>query len=197
MGGVIKRVLPLLLFAAGTLLVVQAGSSLYFWAGPALPTETAETKTAETAETTETISRPKAVQPLEEGAYVGTLLIPRFNAVMAVRQGERESTLRRGPGHLPSTPLPGEAGNSVIAGHRDTHFYILKDIQIGDDIVIQQNSVEFRYRVRHTEVVKPTDTQVLLPTIEPTLTLITCYPFYFIGPAPRRFVVVAELLESQ
>jgi sortase A len=194
MRDLVKRVLPLLLFAVGTLLVVQAGSSLYFWAGPALPT--LPTETEETTETTVTVSRPKAAQPLEEGAYVGTLLIPRLNAVMAVRQGDGEDTLRRGPGHLPGTPLPGEAGNSAIAGHRDTHCYILKDIQIGDEIVIQKNSKEFRYRVRHTEIVKPTDTQVLLPTVEPTLTLITCYPFQFIGPAPRRFVVVAELLES-
>jgi sortase A len=188
---VVKRVLPPLLFAVGILLVVQAGSSLYFWAGPTPPT-----LPAETAGTTVTISHPKAAQPLEEGAYVGTLLIPRLNASMAVRQGEEEDTLRRGPGHLPGTPLPGEAGNSAIAGHRDTHFHILKDIRIGDDIVIEKNSVEFRYRVRHTEVVKPTDTHVLLPTTGPTLTLITCYPFQFIGPAPRRFIVVAELLQA-
>ena len=191
MRGLVKRVLPCLLFAAGTLFVLEAGSSLYFWAGPpppALPVETAAT--------TVTLSRPKPARPLEEGAYVGTLLFPRLNAEMAVRQGDAEGTLRRGPGHLPGTPLPGEAGNSAIAGHRDTHFRILKDIQVGDDIVIKKDSVEFRYRVRQTEVVRPTDTQVLLPTREPTLTLITCYPFQFIGPAPRRFIVIAELLES-
>lgn len=101
--------------------------------------------------------------------------------------------LRLGAGHIEGTPLPGEPGNSGIAGHRDTFFRELKDIRRNDEIQIQTATGLLRYEVDWVKVVEPNDTTVLEPsTAESTLTLVTCYPFYFVGPAPNRFVVHAR-----
>jgi sortase A len=100
--------------------------------------------------------------------------------------------LRLGAGHIESTPLPGEAGNSGIAGHRDTFFRELKDIQSNDEIQIQTATGLFRYEVDWVRVVTPDDISVLAPSTDSVLTLVTCYPFYFVGPAPKRFVVRAH-----
>ena len=101
--------------------------------------------------------------------------------------------LRRGPGHLAGTAMPGANGNCVIAGHRDTHFRVLKDIREGDDIVLQTTSGQYLYRVKRMRVVSPDNTSALQPTSDPELNLITCYPFYYVGSAPKRFVVEAQL----
>ena len=108
-----------------------------------------------------------------------------------VLHGSDEQTLRRGPGHLEHTALPGEAGNAVIAGHRDTFFWPLRNIQLGDDIFIDTPQGQFRYRVASVRVVNSRDVSVLGATDEPVLTLITCYPFWVFGNAPDRFVVRA------
>ena len=89
--------------------------------------------------------------------------------------------------------MPGGKGNCVIAGHRDTHFRILKDIRKGDDIVLETRSGEYLYRVKNTRVISPQNTGPLRPTTDSELNLITCYPFYYVGSAPRRFVVEARL----
>jgi sortase A len=132
---------------------------------------------------------------LNEGAYLAQLRIPRLEATWNLVEGTGESALRMGPGHLTGTPLPGSSGNAVIAGHRDTHFRVLRDIGIGDEIILERRSGRFVYKVVETLIVDSRDTSVLSSTSEPTLTLITCYPFGFIGPAPQRFIVkaVAEL----
>ena len=101
--------------------------------------------------------------------------------------------LRLGAGHIEGTPLPGEAGNSGIAGHRDTFFRDLEDIRQNDEIQLQTLTSLFRYQVDWVRVVEPNDATVLGPsTEESTLTLVTCYPFYLVGPAPKRFVVHAH-----
>ncbi len=92
--------------------------------------------------------------------------------------------------------MPGRPGNSVVAGHRDTHFRVLKDLSVGDRIRIDWGKERYLYRIVNTQVVSPRDTSVLRSTDEPTLTLITCYPFYFIGPAPERFVVRATPIDG-
>jgi sortase A len=108
-----------------------------------------------------------------------------------VREGADDSTLRTAAGHLSDTPLPGEPGNSAIAGHRDTLFRKLKDVRVGDRIAVTRPAGSVYFTVRDTRVVAPTDVSVLAPTEGPTLTLVTCYPFRYIGPAPKRFVVRA------
>src|SRR5262249_41500450 len=120
----------------------------------------------------------------------------RLNTELYVVEGDGTAELRRGPGHLVGTAMPGADGNCVIAGHRDTHFRVLKDIREGDDIVLQTDGGQFLYRVRRTEIVAPEDTSALRPTTAAALNLITCYPFYYVGAAPKRFVVEARLAGS-
>ena len=108
-----------------------------------------------------------------------------------VLEGTDSRTLRRAAGHIPGTALPWQPGDVGIAGHRDTFFRPLRKICRGDDITLQTLQGSYHYRVQFTRVVDPTDTWVMSSSRGPTLTLITCYPFYFVGSAPKRFVVCA------
>lgn len=126
------------------------------------------------------------------GGLVGMLDIPRLKLTTPVIEGDDASTLKRAVGHLPDTPLPWEHGNSALAGHRDGLFRPLKDIQVGDEIRFRTSRHELLYRVTKTAIVEPDDLSVLEPRPEAALTLITCYPFYYIGNAPQRFVIHAE-----
>jgi sortase A len=134
---------------------------------------------------------PPASSQLPRRAYVARLEIERLGLSTVVREGADDSTLRTAAGHLSDTPLPGEPGNSAIAGHRDTLFRKLKDVRVGDRIAVTRPAGTAYFTVRDTRVVAPTDVLVLAPTEGPTLTLVTCYPFRYIGPAPNRFVVRA------
>ena len=126
------------------------------------------------------------------GDTVARLSIPRLNGEWYVVEGTDDKDLRLGPGHLTGTAFPGEKGNCVIAGHRDTQFRKLKDIRKGDEILLRTSVGESRYLVTGYEIVKPTDTHSLLPTPTAELNLVTCYPFYYVGNAPKRFIVHAE-----
>lgn len=134
------------------------------------------------------------LQPVvKKGDVLGRMDIPRLGMSIAILQGTSSRTLRLGAGHIEGTSFPGEAGNSGIAGHRDTFFRGLKDIRRNDEVQLQTATGLFRYEVDWAKVVEPSDTTVLEPsTVESTLTLVTCYPFYFLGPAPMRFVVRAH-----
>lgn len=126
------------------------------------------------------------------GDLVGMLDVPRLQMSTPVIEGDDTSTLRRAVGHLPDTPMPWHTGNSAIAGHRDGLFRPLKNVKIGDEIRFRTTREEFRYRVTKTTIVEPDDLSVLAPRSDrATLTLITCYPFHYVGPAPKRFVVHA------
>lgn len=134
-----------------------------------------------------------AVRPaVKAGDVLGRMDIPRLGLSVAVLQGTKSRMLRLGAGHIEGTPLPGEPGNSAIAGHRDTFFRELKDIREDDEIQFQTSTGLFRYEVDWVKLVAPDDLSVLAPSTESTLTLVTCYPFYFVGPAPERFVVRAH-----
>ena len=126
------------------------------------------------------------------GGLVGMLDVPRLNLSTPVVEGDDDGTLQRAVGHLPDTPLPWQEGNSALAGHRDGLFRPLKDIRVGDEIVFRTSRDELRYRVTRTTIVDPDDLSVLEGSEANELTLITCYPFYFVGNAPRRFIVRAE-----
>jgi sortase A len=135
---------------------------------------------------------PQAKSAVKIGDVLGRVEIPRLGISVAVLQGTSSRMLRLGAGHIEGTALPGEPGNSGIAGHRDTFFRELKDIQLNDEIQIQTATGLSRYQVDWMRVVEPGDTTVLEPSKESTVTLVTCYPFYFVGSAPKRFVVRAH-----
>jgi sortase A len=135
--------------------------------------------------------------PADLGAAIAKLSIPRLGAKWFVLEGTGTEQLRLGPGHMRGTALPGALGNCVIAGHRDTHFRALKDVRQGDQIEVETRTGRFRYRVTDVSIVRPAQTAALGPSTHAVLNLITCYPFYYVGPAPRRFVVRAELEPSE
>jgi len=120
-----------------------------------------------------------------------------FGDALRFEPGEylfRLSLPRQGAGHLEGSPVPGFHGNTVIAGHRDTYFRPLKDVSVGDEIWIEMGRRQYIYRIVDTRVVAPEDTSAIQPEHEETLTLITCYPFYYFGPAPKRFIVRAKAI---
>ena len=127
------------------------------------------------------------------GAQLGKIEIPRLHLSATIREGTNDPQLNIGAGHVPSTAMPGAAsGNVAIAAHRDRHFRPLRNVQTNDEILIETKSGTYRYFVKRTEVVSPDDVTVLRPTRDPELTLITCYPFFYRGHAPKRFIVHAE-----
>jgi sortase A len=140
-------------------------------------------------------ARHKNRRPLHphHGDTFARLSIPRLDTELYVIEGDDMSDLRRGPGHLMGTAMPGGDGNCIIAGHRDTHFRVLKDIKEGDEIVLETARGKYFYRVESTRVVLPNNSGPLRPTNQAVLNLITCYPFYYVGPAPKRFIVEARL----
>jgi len=137
-----------------------------------------------------TAAAPKP--PVKNGDVLGRMDIPRLGVSVAVLQGTNSRILRLGVGHIEATALPGEPGNIGIAGHRDTFFRELKDVHRNDQIELQTANGRFRYQVDWAKVVAPDDTSVLASSTESALTLVTCYPFYFVGPSPKRFVVRAH-----
>jgi sortase A len=124
---------------------------------------------------------------------LAVLRIPRLGLDVPVLEGTGEWTLDRAVGHIPGTARPGEIGNVGIAGHRDGFFRVLKDIAPGDLMELALATEVRRYRVRELSIVRPGDVGVLAPGRESLLTLVTCYPFYFVGSAPQRFIVRAAL----
>jgi sortase A len=131
-----------------------------------------------------------------ETGLIGRLEIPRLGVAAIVAEGTDSRTLRRAIGHVSRTSLPGEAGNVVLAGHRDSFFRNLGRLLPGDLLRMTTPDGVFEYRIESTLVVHPEDTAVLSATPSPTLTLITCYPFGYVGPAPERFVVRARATSS-
>jgi len=122
------------------------------------------------------------------------LTIPRVGLEVPVLEGVDDLTLNRGAGHIPGTSRPGQSGNVAIAGHRDGFFRVLKDVIPGDIITVQRSNRTDRYEVRTLKVVSPSDTSALHQTTADTLTLVTCYPFRYVGTAPQRYIVQASLI---
>ena len=165
--------------------------------------------------TTAQVQPPKSAgseAPPAEGAVLGRVDIARLNLAAMVRQGVAADVLKVAVGHVPSTALPGQPGNFAIAAHRDTLFRALKDIRLGDLVTFQSSAGTYTYKVVATTIVRPSDVRVLQPdggglipetrlvsnSDEPRrlLTMITCYPFYYVGAAPKRFIVEAELVNQ-
>jgi len=145
------------------------------------------------------VVKPQAVLPvapedpptIAADGLIGRFEIPRLGLSVIVAEGIDKRTLRRGIGHIPGTALPGQPGNVGIAGHRDTFFRPLQGIDVNDIIIVTTQWGEYRYRVVSSRVVGPNEVEVLHPTSDEVLTLVTCHPFYLVGPAPDRFIVRA------
>lgn len=125
---------------------------------------------------------------------IALLRIPRLDIQVPVLSDTSRSSLHRGAGWIQGTAGPDAAGNFAVAGHRDSHFRPLRKIVQGDVLEVRTRSRLRRYRVTRLDIVDPADTTVLLPGPQDLLTMVTCHPFDFIGPAPRRFIVRAEAL---
>jgi len=125
---------------------------------------------------------------------LGRIEIPRIGVTAIVREGDDDSTLAIAVGHITGTARPGERGNMALAGHRDSFFRALREIRHQDTIRIVTPTHSWEYAVDSTEVVNPEDTWVLDPTSDTVLSLVTCYPFNYIGHAPKRFIVRASLV---
>ena len=121
--------------------------------------------------------------------------IPKINLDAVIMEGTSHKSLTLGPAHLRDSALPGDPGNSVLAAHRDTFFRHIYELKPGDDIFVERNGQRYHYVVTGKRVVQPADLSVLETASEARLTLITCYPVYFIGPAPERLVVFAKLAQ--
>lgn len=127
----------------------------------------------------------------------GRIEIPRLGVSGIIREGADDDTLRVAVGHIPGTALPGPTGNVALAAHRYGYFKGLRYVRKGDEITVTMPGGAFHYAVDHIQIVEITDVEVLDPTVEPTLTLVTCYPFDYIGPAPRRLIVRAHRTDLQ
>lgn len=128
----------------------------------------------------------------DRGGLVGRLAIPRLHLSAMVREGADDKTLGLSLGHIPGTALPGQKGNVGVAGHRDTLFRCLREINKNDLILLETFAGNYVYRVESTEIVRPRDVNVLHAREYPELTLVTCYPFHYVGSAPERFIVTAR-----
>ena len=140
----------------------------------------------------ESVSQNEERHAVIEGSAIGEMEIPRLGLKAVFVQGDSPRILRHAVGHISETALPGESGNVVLTGHRDTFFRPLRNIRQGDLITLKTVDGDFQFQVESTAVVPPSDIQVLQSSGERTLTLITCFPFYYIGPAPNRFIVHAR-----
>ncbi len=150
---------------------------------------------AEAAASGPVVTPARAAAPAN-GSVIGRLVIERLHLRAVVREGTDDSTLDLALGHIPGTALPGRNGNVAIAGHRDTLFRCLRDIARGDTVVLETARGKYTYRVDRIGVVQPRDVSVLNAGQYPALTMVTCYPFRYVGPAPERMIVKARLLSG-
>ncbi len=142
---------------------------------------------------------PKALYPVrpKTGENFGELIIPKLDATLPIFEGANENELAKGVGHYGGSVLPGEKDNSVLAGHRDTVFRKLGEVGKGDLLIVRTSAGEFTYKVSKVRIVDKDDRTVIVPRPTATLTVSTCYPFYFIGQAPKRYILVGYLLSSK
>ncbi|EIJ80634.1 sortase family protein [Bacillus methanolicus PB1] len=129
------------------------------------------------------------------GEEIGELYIPKISATLPIIHGTDEDELEKGVGHFAGSVFPGEEDNSVLSGHRDTVFRKLGEVGVGDLLIVTTSAGEFTYKARKVRIVDANDRTVIVPKPRATLTVTTCYPFDFIGDAPERYVLVADLVK--
>lgn len=182
-----RRRLSLILMVAGLGLLGYVGSE--YWS---MYREQQDLHRLWQAQQTPAPATNAPATPVDDG--LTRVSIPKINLDVIVVEGTNHKALRLGPGHLKSTPAPGELGNSVISAHRDTFFRHIYELAKGDQIEVTRDGHNFIFEVTGKRIVKPDDLSVVKNSSDARLTLITCYPTYYIGPAPERLVVVAKLV---
>ncbi|WP_422124447.1 class D sortase [Planococcus sp. X10-3] len=192
------------LWFSGTNTASYLKGYMLFKTGQAADVEVGE----KTPLSTETVSLPKEtadnaadavlypVRPAK-GDNIGKLVIPKIDATLPIFHGTDEDELERGVGHFAGSVLPGENDNSVLSGHRDTVFRELGEVGKGDLLIVETSAGTFTYKVRKTRIVDADDRTVIVPKPKAVLTVSTCYPFDFIGYAPERFILIADLVSEE
>ena len=188
-----SRLIQRILILLGVSLLVYAGGSVLY-AGIYQKYQAVKFDRELAAPQPMDAAKTLAMTELQDGDVVGKLEIPDVGISVMVFQGDEENTLRLGAGHVPGTPLPGAEGNVAIAAHRDTFFRKLEGIRTGANIQFETLRRSYSYVVESTEIVEPTEMRVIESRDRSELTLITCFPFHYIGSAPQRFIVHARLL---
>lgn len=145
----------------------------------------------------ESATAPKAASVSRADGLIGRIEIPRLFLSAIVVEGVDGTALRRAVGHIPGTALPGQPGNVGLAGHRDTFFRSLQDLRVNDEVQLSTVKGNFKYEIESLTVVEPDYVTALAPSSENVLTLVTCYPFSYIGTAPKRFVARARQVSPQ
>ncbi len=178
-----------LFFAIGTLLLTYVA---YIWLETKLYQDKQSHEFDQVLHGTPAASAKSPDTANREGALLGRLEIKSVGLSAMIQEGVEDETLRRAVGHIPGTPSLGKQGNIGLAAHRDTFFRGLRNIRLNDEITLTTTNGDTRYRVASTQIVDPEDTKVLDDSPDYLLTLVTCYPFNFVGTAPKRFIVRAH-----
>ena len=188
-----RRAWPFLLMAIGIVVLLYVGSQYgtMAWQQRALARQWDAQAAARRAAAS---SGTPTLAPVDDGLV--RLTIPKIELDDMVVEGTSRKQLLIGPGHMEDTPKPGDDGNAVITAHRDTFFRHIYELSKGDQIEVRRAGQVFRFEVTGKKVIQPTDIHVTDPTPDARLTLITCYPTYYIGPAPERLVVTSRLLNT-
>ncbi|WP_232331113.1 class D sortase [Thermoactinomyces sp. CICC 10521] len=131
------------------------------------------------------------------GTHIGNLEIPRIKAVLPIIQGANEDELEKGVGHVYETALPGESDTVLLAGHRDTVFKRLGEVKVGDLLIVKTRAGTFTYQVKGAKIVSKNDRSIKSTYPHPHLVVSTCYPFGYIGPAPQRYLLMADLVRDR
>jgi sortase A len=187
-----RKVISLVLIVTGIALLGYVGGEYWAMYRSQKNLEAAWARQAEAIASADQAS-PVNISPEQ---MLTRLRVDKIGIDAIVVEGASRKDLSEGPGHMKQTAEPGAIGNAVITGHRDTFFRHIHELAKGDQIQVQRNGRNFIYEVTGHRIVMPEDISVIKPTNDPQLTLITCYPTYYIGPAPKRLVVFSKLVES-
>ena len=184
------------LVRAGSILALALGIAISFSAFHSIQESSAGSQTIpalgsfNSQTSTDSLLKPKT------GEFIGSLKIARLNETIPIYEGTQAAELKIGAGHYAKSVLPGVSDNSVISGHRDSVFSKFGALKLGDSLTVTTSYGKFIYKIKSFRIVKANDRTVIVSTKDARLTLSTCYPFYFIGSAPKRFIVTA-LLDSK
>lgn len=188
-----RRWFPTILIVSGML--IFSWNALSFYIGYSAPSELKITNLKEKSSLLEPLPIPEIRPSLQKGDMIGELSIPKLNQTYPIYHGTSKDILKKGAGHVEHSALPGEKNNMVVSGHRDTIFRGLKDLEVYDQLYITTKQGNYLYKVKSIRIVDANDRSVLTPKPRATLTLTTCYPFYYFGKAPDRYIVVAEMIQ--